>query len=182
MDSVPVRVKGTQAEKETVSREETTTSRGRKKSGKTPLDLKKWLIIAGAVIILAAAGIGAWLWASAQQGGAIDNSKYQAVFFTSGQVYFGKLEKIDGNYMKLTKVFYIQASNTSGSTTGSQNPQDAAKSQSSDLQLIKLGNEIHGPEDAMIISKDQILFFENLKGNGKVADTITQYYAKQQNK
>lgn len=181
MDSVPVRVKGTQAEKETVSREESTTSRGRKKPGKVPFNLKKWSIIIAAVIILAAAGIGSWLWLGSQQSGAIENGKYQAVFFTSGQVYFGKLEKIDNNYMKLTKVFYIQASNSS-SSTNSQNPQDAAKAQSSDLQLIKLGNEIHGPEDAMIISKDQILFFENLKTDGKVANTITQYYNKQQNK
>lgn len=181
MDSVPVRVKGAQAEKTNASKDEgqiTSTRGGRQKRDKRPFDLKKWLTIGGiALIVLALIG-GMWWWFGSRRTDAIDSSKYQAVFFTSGQVYFGKLEKVNDGYMKLTHVFYIQAQNSSSSTS-SQNPQDAAKSQASDLQLVKLGNEIHGPEDEMIISKDQILFYENLKGNGKVADTITKYYAKQ---
>lgn len=175
MDSVPVRVKGNQAEKSSNRSDESSRGTGQRKK---VVNVKKWLLIGGIVVLVAAAVAGSWVWAASHRTDAIDGGKYQAVFFTSGQVYFGKLEKINDSYMKLTHVFYIQASNSS-SSTNSQNPQDAAKAQSSDLQLIKLGNEIHGPEDAMIISKDQILFFENLKNDGKVADTITKYYAKQ---
>ena len=47
--------------------------------------------------------------------------------------------------------------------------------QSPDVQLVKLGSEIHGPDDAMIINKDQLLFFENLKKDGKVTDSINKY-------
>lgn len=43
------------------------------------------------------------------------------------------------------------------------------------MQLIKLGDEIHGPEDEMILSKDQVLFYENLKTDGKVAQSIEKY-------
>jgi hypothetical protein len=108
-------------------------------------------------------------------GAQVDSSKYQAVFLTSGQVYFGKLNTGSGQYATLRDVFYIQAS----SSDDSQNPQDT-KASVTDLQLIKLGNEVHGPEDEMIISRDQILFFENLKEDGKVTNSIEEYYEKQQ--
>jgi hypothetical protein len=101
----------------------------------------------------------------------IDTSRYQAVFFTNGQVYFGKLESLNSGYMKLSDIYYLQAQATAKE---SENPQETS-SKSSDVQLIKLGNEVHGPEDEMIISKDQILFFENLKTDGKVSDSIKQY-------
>ncbi len=42
-------------------------------------------------------------------------------------------------------------------------------------QLIKLGEEVHGPEDAMIINRDQVLFYENLKPGGKVSQLIQNY-------
>ena len=106
---------------------------------------------------------------------AIDASKYQAVFFTNGQVYFGKLHAFNSDYMKLTDVFYLQ---TKEAASGSENPQQTAKNSSNDVQLVKLGNEIHGPADEMIISKDQMLFFENLKSDGKVTNSIGQYKKK----
>ena len=57
------------------------------------------------------------------------------------------------------------------------NPQKTADA-NSNVQLIKLGNEIHGPEDNMIIARDQVLFFENLKNDGKVSATIKDYVDK----
>lgn len=107
---------------------------------------------------------------------AIDGGKYQAVFFTNGQVYFGKLSDAGNGYFSLKDIFYLQAKNA-GSVTkdGSQNPQQTADGTAADVELIKLGNEIHGPQDEMIISKEQVLFFENLKPDGKVADSIAKY-------
>lgn len=105
---------------------------------------------------------------------AIDSSKYQAVFFTNGQVYFGKLQA-SGDYMKLTDVYYLQAQNTEeDKSEDSENPQKASSNQNN-VQLIKLGDEIHGPADEMIIVKDQVLFYENLKSDGKVAQSIAKY-------
>jgi len=121
-------------------------------------------------VVVAAVVVGGLYWMRTANGTGIDSNKYQAVFLTSGQVYFGKLNTSDGSYSKLTDVFYIQAKTNSDT----QNPQDGASS--TDLQLIKLGAEVHGPEDEMIISKDQVLFYENLKTDGKVATSIKQYY------
>lgn len=135
---------------------------------------KKFAIIGGIVAFLIITIIAGVLWMTSRPSGgtAIDSGKYQAVFFTNGQVYFGKLQPFDHDYMKLTNVFYLQ---TKDATDASKNPQKTADSTSNNVQLIKLGNEIHGPSDEMVISKDQVLFFENLKSDGKVASSIDQY-------
>lgn len=135
------------------------------------------LLIIGLVIaiIVIVGGFFAW---SKMQGAAtaIDSGKYQAVFFTNGQVYFGKLTAFNSEYMKLTDIYYLQ-SQQSAETTDSKNPQETSTDQS-DVQLIKLGDEIHGPEDEMIVAKNQMLFYENLKSDGKVAKSIEQYKQK----
>lgn len=131
------------------------------------------IIIVVAVVVLAVGGWFAWSKMQSSNSG-IDSSKYQAVFFTNGQVYFGKLTGLNDDQMKLTDVFYLQTQASENSEKDSKNPQDSSTDQSS-VQLIKLGNEVHGPEDAMVISRDQVLFYENLKNDGKVATTIKQY-------
>jgi len=40
------------------------------------------------------------------------------------------------------------------------------------LELVKLGNELHGPEDQMSVNRDQILFIEKLKADSQVVKTI----------
>lgn len=133
--------------------------------------LKLAAIAAATALALGLLVLVGWFVYRSSTAANIDSSKYQAVFFTNGQVYFGKLQSVNSGYMKLTDIYYLQAQSNESE---SENPQETS-SQSSDVQLIKLGNEVHGPEDEMIISKDQILFFENLKGNGKVSDSIKQY-------
>lgn len=133
------------------------------------------IIIALAVILLAIGGWFGWKAFGAGAGApAIDSSKYQAVFFTNGQVYFGKLQSAGNEYMKLTDIYYLQNNQSNAEGEDQNNPQQASTDQSN-VQLIKLGDEIHGPEDAMVISKDQVLFYENLKTDGKVAQSIEQH-------
>ena len=124
------------------------------------------------VILLIVGGWFAWRMISGAASAPIDSGKYQAVFFTNGQVYFGKLQDYNSGYFKLTDIFYLQTQSTSSSE--SENPQETSTDQNN-VQLIKLGEEIHGPEDTMIISKDQVLFYEDLKSDGKVARSIEQY-------
>ena len=125
-----------------------------------------------AVILLAAIISGlAWANSNKNAGTAIDTSKYQAVFFTNGQVYFGKLSTLNSDYLKLTDIYYLQTQAADGAES---NPQQTSNEQS-DVQLIKLGEEIHGPEDEMVLSRDQVLFYENIKADGKVGQSIEAY-------
>jgi hypothetical protein len=132
---------------------------------------KKIFIPLIGVIVLLLAAFGGWtVWTNAQNSSlAVDSSKYQAVFFTNGQVYFGKLKPFNSEYLKLTEIYYLQTQ------TGEEATNLQSTDEQNNVQLIKLGNEIHGPEDEMMISKDQILFYENLKTDGNVAKSIEQF-------
>ena len=105
---------------------------------------------------------------------AVKKGKYQAVFLNSqdGQVYFGKLAAYNQQYYKLTDIFYVRVENKI-QPEGQQQATSTASQQS--ISLAKLGNELHGPEDEMFISKDKVLFWENLKDDGQVVKAITEY-------
>lgn len=98
-----------------------------------------------------------------------DTGAYQAVFLTNGQVYFGHLSNPGGHNPVLRDIYYLQSQPS--------NPQNTSSSQNqqSQLSLVKLGNELHGPQDKMVIKSDQILFWENLKDSSKVVQAIHQY-------
>lgn len=173
MDNVPVRVNGPAPTGRNTPSSPTNAARGGKQSNNKIKTISLAAAVATLVLVLALIG---WFLYRSSLAAHIDSDRYQAVFFTNGQVYFGKLEKLNGNYFKLNDIFYLQAQSDSEATNESENPQQTSNQQSSDVQLIKLGSEVHGPEDEMIMSKDQILFFENLKTDGKVTDSIGQYY------
>lgn len=88
-------------------------------------------------------------------------NKWQAVFLVNNQVYFGHLKSYNKGYAVLKDVYYLQV------TQQLQPPSGQPL-----LNLIKLGSELHGPEDAMFIPKDRILFWENMKPNSQVAKAI----------
>ncbi len=134
---------------------------------------RRFIVPGGIAIAVVVAVVVAWNLVSGMFGTGlpIDGSKYQAVFFTNGQVYFGKLQQLNSEYMKLTDIFYLQTQSTD--SADSKNPQQT--SSQGNPTLVKLGDELHGPEDAMIISKEQVLFYENLKNDGKVAKSIEKF-------
>lgn len=96
----------------------------------------------------------------------IDKSAYQAVFFKGGQVYFGKITKINETQITLTKIYYLQVSN---------NTKPDINNLPTDARLIKLGSELHGPQDVMYIERKEVEFWENLKNDGQVAKAIATY-------
>lgn len=152
------------------------------KPHRIPEDKDSWikrfktpLLIVATVVVLVIITIAVWPKSQSEGSGVtgIASDKYQAVFFTNGQVYFGKLTGMNSDYMKLTDIFYLQTQ-ADDSQVDPENPQQTTTNQDN-VQLIKLGSEIHGPEDEMIISKEQVLFYENLKTDGKVAQSIEKY-------
>lgn len=182
MDNTSYRTNRQGAQEQSVSGSETSSSeRSSSRSSKTkqvkgPAKLPVLAIIA-IVVVLVVLVFGGWLLSRSNSGagGNIDSNKLQAVFFTNGQVYFGRLHVVNSEYMKLTNIFYLQEKTASKD----DNPQaTSSNSNSANVQLVKLGQEVHGPEDAMVFSKDQVLFFENLKKDGNVSKTIASYQNK----
>ncbi|HWT40445.1 MAG TPA: hypothetical protein VN081_04230 [Dongiaceae bacterium] len=125
---------------------------------------KLWWIISIVIVILVAGSVVCFLWQNSSQ---VDSNRYQAVFLSNGQVYFGKLHGYEGSRPYLTNVYYIQAPNTA-SATGTSSTDTSNQNQ----QLVKLGSEIHGPDDEIILNKSSILFVENLSNDGKVVKLI----------
>lgn len=131
---------------------------------------------AGVLVLVALVAGGLW-WALGSKSdddgsAAIKKDAYQAVFLTNGQVYFGKLKSTTGKYATMENIYYLQVEQAVQPST--EKPADNAD-QNNNVQLIKLGNELHGPEDSMQISSDQILFWENLKSDSKISKAISDY-------
>lgn len=141
---------------------------GAKPKGKKETSLVKKIIIGVIALVVVLSVVFSYQLFFA--GARIDGGKYQAVFLSNGQVYFGKLQDTSGEYMYLNDVYYIQAKTA---TADANNPQQTSASQTN-VELVKLGNEVHGPVDQMTIRKEQVLFFENLKSEGQVAKTIAE--------
>ena len=99
---------------------------------------------------------------------ASKDSQWQAVFLTSGQVYFGKLSGATSQYATLKDIYYLQVQKA-------VQPADQSQAQDQKVTLVKLGSELHAPMDEMKINRDQILFWENLKASGKVVQAIDKY-------
>jgi hypothetical protein len=124
---------------------------------------KRWLALSGGaflVLVLASLAASALLMLVAPKPPV--RSGHYAVFLTNGQAYFGNITAEDQDRLVLKNIFYIQKNPSESQSAG-------------DVTLLKLGNELHGPEDMMEINKDHILFIELLKPDGKVAKAIQEY-------
>lgn len=146
---------------------------GRKRGGwfAKLLRIELFTVIVGSALLLAAVALFLGL------GGGVGNeskkvnvAQYQAVFLNNGQVYFGKIKSLNAKYVDLTNVFYIEGSGNTASQTANQ-------TQPTSLTLRKLGTtELHAPEDEMIINREQVTFWENLKDSSQVVTKIKEYY------
>lgn len=118
------------------------------------------------VVLVGLIFLGSTLLPRTTAGGMKDvkTDQYQAVFLNNNQVYFGKITTINDKSIVLTDIYYLQVQ---------QGVQPEEKTQDNQqLSLAKLGGELHGPEDTMFINPQQVLFWENLKNDGKVVQAI----------
>lgn len=150
-----------------------------KKSRKINFDLSRLgtlAIIFSAIVVLVALTFGLTINSSVsanKESALILPERYQAVFLDSadGQVYFGKLSVYNKDLYRLTDIFYVRVENPI-------QPEAANAVAQPNISLAKLGEELHGPEDYMFISRERVLYWENLKTDGKVALAIKDYVDK----
>lgn len=87
---------------------------------------------------------------------------YQAVFLTNDQIYFGHLVNVNSPFPILLDVYYVRIT---------QN--ETADGEKAKGQVIRLGEaEPHGPENKMVLNRDHVLFWEDLRSDSVVLDTI----------
>lgn len=109
-----------------------------------------------------------WWWGTALTGFDKD---WQAVFLSNGQVYFGQIEKQNQVEVVMKDIYYLQVTRPLQQTAEGEQQANAQ----GELSLVKLGNELHGPTDAMHINRDQVLFVEDLKDDSNVVTAIANY-------
>jgi len=95
------------------------------------------------------------------------SSEWQAVFLSDGDVYFGKVIKINEQELILQNIYYLKER---------QNLQGGGASANvGDISLIKLGDEKHGPTDEMQINRDKVMYVESLKEDSRVVEAILKH-------
>ncbi|MEK9156132.1 MAG: hypothetical protein AAB360_02405 [Patescibacteria group bacterium] len=133
--------------------------------------MKKVLVIIIALVIIGALSfLGFRLYAKPglNQGTRYgQENRRQAVFLTNGQVYFGNILNADRQLVELRNIYYFKTPETADGTDPNK-----ANENKNQLSLVKLGSELHGPEDVMYINRDQLLFFEDMRPDSKVNDAI----------
>lgn len=123
-----------------------------------------WVIGILSVAIIVVGGLGWWIYGMFSSSDGVMHDRYQAVFLTNNQVYFGKISNVNSDYVDLKDIYYLQVQQTVQPTDG--------KSTEPKVALAQLGTELHAPENHMRINRDQILFWENLTDTGKVIEAI----------
>lgn len=119
--------------------------------GKKKLYLRITLAVIAVIVIF-------WVWSFIASGLA-----WRAIFLTNNQVYFGHFwDTPFASTITLHDVYYLQV----------QSGQDLTGGDESAMKLVKLGNEIHGPTDEMVIPIQQVLFWETLRSNSAIVTTI----------
>lgn len=131
----------------------------------------KQIVVAAliAVLLVAFAGIGAM----ALKGGEkrlVKADEMQAVFLNGGQVYFGDIDDINQKSLELSNIYYLRVNQQ-------VQPNQTSAQAGNDISLVKLGCELHGPQDKMVINREQVIFWENLKKDGQVAQAVEKYKA-----
>jgi len=111
----------------------------------------------------------------------LSTNDWQAVFLSNGQVYFGKVKSLTSKDLVLTDIYYLQVVTRPLQRSQEGEAAGAAQTQQ-ELSLFKLGNELHGPTDRMVINRDHILLTEKLKKDSKVVQAISNYLKEQQKK
>jgi len=91
----------------------------------------------------------------------IDTSKFQVVYLTNGQAYFGKLQNTTGEFLVIKSPYIAQSVSADDKTVDS-----------TQATLLKVTSQVYGPEDSIAIKSSQVTFWQNLRDDSKVSTAI----------
>lgn len=90
----------------------------------------------------------------------IDGSAYQVVYLVNGQAYFGKLQNTNGDYLVMKSPYTTQSVKSSEANSDET------------TTLLRVRDQVYGPEDSIAIKASQVTFWQNLRDDSKVAQAI----------
>ena len=123
------------------------------------------IILISVITLLVAAS--AFFYTSTMRRDAFDKS-FQVVVLDTGEVFVGKVIKERSSRLELVNIYYLPIT---AEDLFSQEFNAIHES----ISVIKIGNELHGPEDSMVISQEHIVYIQNLKENSKIVTAIEEY-------
>jgi hypothetical protein len=144
-------------------------SGGKKQRGKV-MRIVSALLLVSVGLLIAAVAVFVATSSTKSEKSYLDADKFQAVFLNGGQVYFGKVRELNDKFLTVDNIYYLRVNEQTQQDTA--NPSQQAQQ---DISLAKLGCELHGPEDQMVINREQVSFWENLKDDGQVAKAIAEF-------
>ncbi len=132
---------------------------------------RRWgLVVGGAALVIVAVVAALKLSTGSVVGLWPSSPTWQAVFLSNSTVYFGRVNSSGGQWLVMHDIYYLQRAQT---PQPSGTPEEQASQ--GKLVLIKLGNELHGPQDTMRINRDHVVFIEDLKSDSQVVKAIDKY-------
>lgn len=123
-----------------------------------------WILGLVVVVVLAA---GTVYYLNNRRADNKSGDQRQAVFLTNGQVYFGFVQDPMAEVIKIKDIYYLR---TQDLLQANESTDESKK-----ISLVKLGNELHGPTDEMLINRNQILFIESMRNDSKINSAINSF-------
>ncbi|MBI4426517.1 MAG: hypothetical protein HY567_02980 [Candidatus Kerfeldbacteria bacterium] len=135
-----------------------------------------WFIPSIILTLVVVVAVAYWFYQSASQSPAafgLSKKAFHAIFMSNGQAYFGKISRINDQFATIDQVYYLRKFETPLQPIAADEGATASDDKNTpDLQVVKLGGEIHGPQNRMTINRQHILFIEELKPDSRVVTTI----------
>jgi len=141
-------------------------NRMKSKRMKQPFNLKfltsTLVILIGALIILIVVAL--LFYKTTGETNYVNSSTYQSVDInvngsTGGQIYFGKIVRMNSSFVIMDNVFYLQPGSSSNQYT-----------------LNSLTCALYNPQDQIVINRSQVAFWENLSSKSQVVTDIQKWH------
>lgn len=135
----------------------------------SPMWLKVfWVVLLFSATVLVLGIVALLYFNNPKESKFVAEDKVQAIFLDSGEYYFGNIRSVNDQYIDLQNIYYLRVSQP-------VQPVQEGQQQNSNILLQRLGCELHGPIDQMIINRDHVKYWENLKTDGTVSKGIQQW-------
>lgn len=122
----------------------------------------RWVVLA-VVFVVAVCGLVALInaWRGDPLAGEIKTNRYQAVILTNDRVYFGHVQSLSDDLVKLRHAHYIR-----------EKPSTGTDKSGGGQQVAPISEELQGPDSSMLINREQIVLIENLAKDSRVSVAI----------